>query len=198
MLLEAYLSQASFMNNFVSIVFRDDLEFFVRQKRAKVAGYYELGFPLKCSINFIFYNATRTKSSDRETFHFWWLWNWRRFKEYLGNSVRIELPILKIENLVILIILSSRFFLCVIFRENFSKQIMRLRFCCHTWLISRQHDILIKVLWALLKGFWLPFFQSLSCQSFIKVKAPKVVINLNKTIRAERVATQRLWTPKSL
>ena len=40
------------MNNFGSIVFRDDLEFFVRQKRAKVAG-SELGFPLKCSIKFI-------------------------------------------------------------------------------------------------------------------------------------------------
>ena len=59
------------MNNFGSIVFRDDLEFFVRQKRAKVAGYNELGFPLKCSINFIFYNATRTISSDKEIFHFW-------------------------------------------------------------------------------------------------------------------------------
>ena len=143
MLLEAYLSQASFMNNFGSIVFRRwwlGTFFFWWDKSG-------LRFPLKCRCNLNILNKILMSS--------------------------------KIENLVILIILSSRFFLCVVI---FSKQIMRLRF----WLSHLTDQNLIASSkfygWSTTSQRFLAsvFPESFACQSFINVKESKVVINLNK------------------
>ena len=127
------------------VYFKMQLELKVVIERPSIFGDFETGeeteLPRRITYSTIWQHCERRNSNETFfkkcvfVFHFLSMsFEIKKFfqgKEYRGNPVRIE-PILKIENLVILIILSSRFFLCVIFRENFSKQIMRLRFCCHT------------------------------------------------------------------